>query len=60
MAGISHYQLPLPTFDAPVRLLIVVSPYYREIADNLIGLLQAYRHAALVVRAFPDLDLRRG
>ncbi len=37
MAGISHYQLPLPTFDAPVRLLIVVSPYYREIADNLIA-----------------------
>lgn len=37
MAGISHYQLPLPKFAAPVRLLIVVSPYYREIADNLIA-----------------------
>lgn len=37
MAGISHYQLPLPSFDATVRLLIVVSPYYREIADNLVA-----------------------
>lgn len=37
MAGISHYQLPLPAFDAAVRLLIVVSPYYREIADDLIA-----------------------
>ncbi|MFV0410380.1 MAG: 6,7-dimethyl-8-ribityllumazine synthase [Paracoccus sp. (in: a-proteobacteria)] len=37
MAGISHYQLPLPGFDVPPRLLIVVSPYYREIADGLIA-----------------------
>lgn len=37
MAGISHDQLPLPKFDAAVRLLIVVSPYYREIADDLIA-----------------------
>ncbi|WBU61352.1 6,7-dimethyl-8-ribityllumazine synthase [Paracoccus albus] len=37
MAGISHYQLPLPEFDAPVRALIVVSPYYREIADAMIS-----------------------
>ena len=32
----SHYTLPLPAFDKPVRLLIVVAPYYRDIADNLI------------------------
>ena len=32
-----HTQLPLPTFDAPVRLLIVVAPYYRAIADGLIA-----------------------
>ena len=37
MAGISHYELPLPKFDAAPRLLIVVSPYYREIADGLIA-----------------------
>ena len=34
-ASIDHYQLPLPTFQSAVRLLIVVSPYYREIADDL-------------------------
>lgn len=33
MAGISHYTLPAPVFDKPVKLLIVVSPYYKEIAD---------------------------
>lgn len=33
----SHYTLPLPAFDRPVRLLIVVAPYYRDIADNLIA-----------------------
>ncbi len=31
-----HHELPLPRFDAPVRLLIVVAPYYRAIADNLV------------------------
>jgi 6,7-dimethyl-8-ribityllumazine synthase len=33
----SHHTLPLPAFDRPVRLLIVVAPYYRDIADNLIA-----------------------
>lgn len=38
MAGTeSHYTLPLPSFDKPVKLLIVVAPYYRDIADNLIA-----------------------
>ena len=37
----SHHTLPLPTFDAPVRLLIVVAPYYKDIADNLIAGAQA-------------------
>lgn len=32
-----HSQLPPPAFDAPVRLLIVVAPYYRAIADGLIA-----------------------
>jgi 6,7-dimethyl-8-ribityllumazine synthase len=33
----THYTLPLPRFDKPVRLLIVVAPYYRDIADDLIA-----------------------
>ncbi|WP_370208221.1 6,7-dimethyl-8-ribityllumazine synthase [Pararhodobacter marinus] len=37
MAGASHYTLPLPEFDQPVKLLIVVAPYYRDIADDLIA-----------------------
>ena len=30
-----HYTLPLPAFDKPVRLLIVVAPYYKDIADKI-------------------------
>ena len=38
MAGSeTHYTLPLPSFDKPVKLLIVVAPYYKDIADNLIA-----------------------
>jgi 6,7-dimethyl-8-ribityllumazine synthase len=33
----THYTLPLPSFDKPVKLLIVVAPYYKDIADNLIA-----------------------
>jgi 6,7-dimethyl-8-ribityllumazine synthase len=33
----AHYTLPLPTFDKPVKLLIVVAPYYRDIADQMIA-----------------------
>jgi 6,7-dimethyl-8-ribityllumazine synthase len=33
----THYTLPLPTFDKPVKLLIVVAPYYKDIADNLVA-----------------------
>ncbi len=33
----THYTLPLPGFDKPVKLLIVVAPYYKDIADNLIA-----------------------
>ncbi|MEZ5887097.1 MAG: 6,7-dimethyl-8-ribityllumazine synthase [Paracoccaceae bacterium] len=33
----NHYTLPLPVFDKPVKLLIVVAPYYRDIADKLIA-----------------------
>lgn len=38
MAGTeTHSILPLPAFDRPVKLLIVVAPYYRDIADALIA-----------------------
>lgn len=33
----THYTLPLPSFDKPVKLLIVVAPYYKDIADNLVS-----------------------
>jgi 6,7-dimethyl-8-ribityllumazine synthase len=36
-ANEQHYTLPLPSFDKPVRLLIVVARYYRDIADNLVS-----------------------
>ncbi|TCS65809.1 6,7-dimethyl-8-ribityllumazine synthase [Primorskyibacter sedentarius] len=37
MAGQSHYTLPRPEFDRPVKLLIVVAPYYRDIADGMLA-----------------------
>lgn len=33
----TEYTLPRPTFDKPVKLLMVVAPFYREIADHLIA-----------------------
>ena len=37
MAGTeTHYTLPLPEFDRPVKLLVVVAPYYRDIATDLV------------------------
>jgi 6,7-dimethyl-8-ribityllumazine synthase len=36
MAGPSHYVLPLPTFEKPVKVLIVVAPYYKDIADGMV------------------------
>lgn len=33
----THYTLDLPKFDRAVRLLIVVAPYYKDIADGLIA-----------------------
>ena len=38
MAGSEqHYVLPRPEFDKPTKLLIVVSPYYKDIADDLLA-----------------------
>ena len=37
MAGSEeHYTLPLPEFDAPVKVLIVFAPFYRAIADGML------------------------
>ncbi|WP_439109234.1 6,7-dimethyl-8-ribityllumazine synthase [Lentibacter sp.] len=35
-SSVTHYILPRPSFDAPVKLLIVVAPYYRDITNDLI------------------------
>lgn len=32
-----HYELSRPVFDKPVKILIVVAPYYKDIADNLLA-----------------------
>ena len=36
-ASIEHHQLPLPRIEGGVRLLFVVAPYYRQIADDLVA-----------------------
>ncbi|MGB0959078.1 MAG: 6,7-dimethyl-8-ribityllumazine synthase [Halocynthiibacter sp.] len=41
-----HYILPRPSFAKPVKILIVVSPYYKDIADNLIAGAKAEIEAA--------------
>ena len=46
MASIEHHILARPSFDKPVKLLIVVAPYYKAIADNLIAGAQAEIEAA--------------
>lgn len=33
----THTILPRPTLDKPARLLIVVAPYYKDIADDLLA-----------------------
>lgn len=42
----THDTLSRPTFDKPVKLLIVAAPFYREIADNLIAGARAEIEAA--------------
>lgn len=37
MAGPSHYLMPRAQFDRPVKVLIVASPYYKDISDNQIA-----------------------
>ncbi|MDO5528459.1 MAG: 6,7-dimethyl-8-ribityllumazine synthase [Paracoccus sp. (in: a-proteobacteria)] len=52
MAGPQHDQITLPRFEAPPRLLLVVAPYYRQIADLLIA---GAREAAEAAGAITDL-----
>lgn len=37
MAGPSHYLMPRAQFDRPVKVLIIASPYYKDISDNQIA-----------------------
>ena len=46
MAGPQHHILDRPNFDEPVKLLIVVAPYYKDIADNLVAGAKAAAEAA--------------
>ncbi len=46
VSNITHHELPLPDFAAPVRLLAVVAAYYREIADDLLAGARATAAAA--------------
>ncbi|MBB95361.1 MAG: 6,7-dimethyl-8-ribityllumazine synthase [Rhodobacteraceae bacterium] len=47
MAGSeSHYTLPRASFDDAPKVLIVVAPYYKDIADNLIAGAKAEIEAA--------------
>ena len=47
MAGSeTHYTLPRAEFDDPPKLLIVVAPYYKDIADNLVAGAKAEIEAA--------------
>ena len=46
MASIEHHILERPSFDKPVKLLIVVAPYYKAIAENLIAGAKAEIEAA--------------
>lgn len=42
----THYVLPRPAFEKPVKLLIVVAPYYKDIADDLVAGAKAEIEAA--------------
>ncbi|WP_373354455.1 6,7-dimethyl-8-ribityllumazine synthase [Pseudoroseicyclus sp. CXY001] len=46
MAGASEYALPRPEFDRPVKALIVVAPFYRDIADMALAGARAELEAA--------------
>ncbi|ABG31420.1 6,7-dimethyl-8-ribityllumazine synthase [Roseobacter denitrificans] len=41
-----HHVLPRPTFEKPVKILIVVAPYYKDIAESLVAGAQGEIEAA--------------
>jgi 6,7-dimethyl-8-ribityllumazine synthase len=45
-ANEQHYTLPLPSFDKAPKVLIVVAPYYKDIADQLVAGARATIEAA--------------
>lgn len=51
-AAETHYTLPAPVFDKPVRLLIVVAPFYKDITDQMVT---GARAAAVACGAEVDL-----
>ena len=46
MASIEHHVQDRPGFDEPTKLQIVVSPYYKAIADNMVAGAKAEIEAA--------------
>ena len=46
MAGTTHHIMPRAEFDEKPKLLIVISPYYKDIADNLLAGAKAEIEAA--------------
>ncbi len=46
MAGPSHYIMPRADVDRPTKVLIVISPYYKDIADNMLAGARAEIEAA--------------
>ncbi len=51
-ASETHYTLPPPAFDKPVKLLIVVAPYYKDVTDQMVA---GARAAAVACGATVDL-----
>ncbi|MGB5868557.1 MAG: 6,7-dimethyl-8-ribityllumazine synthase, partial [Albidovulum sp.] len=51
-ANEAHYTLELPKFDDKVKLLIVVAPYYKDIADHLVA-----GARAVAAKAGAEVDL---
>lgn len=37
MASVEHHMLARPVFERPVKVLIVVSPYYKAVSENLLA-----------------------
>lgn len=48
----THFILPPPVFDTPAKILIVISPYYKAVADNL---LEGAKAAVTAARSTYDI-----